>query len=803
MRNCTSLIPWLLPLLLIACKPKPVVDGPVADDDDDVVVGDDDDDDDDVGDDDDDDACGGCDDGLTCVEDECVDCEPAASWPSTGDASTIHLVARAESDPSLGLLLSRPFELSGAATVSIGAGLELFDVGGTSVPDGSTLTPGRYLLTAAEEGTSDLTFTPLTGCPSTEATVVSVVVHGDRPIVGRSMALDPFVERVRLFGPGDAVALAVDSVEHADRQGVTGTMVVVADRDAAAWAADPTFGSTVFEQSITLGSDTDVWTSLPTGAGMVGRYDVVLDLDGDGALSPGDLVQGLEGPALGVAGDMSAPGPHAVSEFEWGESYWITQKTYHPTDMSGLDPMPLVLISHGNGHDYRWYNYLGRHLASWGYVVTSHRNDTVPGPLTAAVTTLDNTDAFLQLLPSIEGGVLDGEVDSSRIAWVGHSRGGEGVVLAYDDLVDGNANPSSYGAADIQLISSIAPTIFEGPRQANPNDARFHLMAGSSDGDVTGAPNCDLCQYFRLFKNGTGEAWVTYFQGSTHNDFHDDVQGSFDDGFFVNGVKIGSQRTQTGSRAYFLALLEHVMRGDEILDEYLERPPELLRPQGVDFVLATSAWRSPTRSVIDDFQSEPSTSVSSSGGAVSGDVEALAEGLADDDNTNLSHRPSDPWNGMTWADGDGGDSERVAVFEWQDDRVLDFELTGALTNASGATHLSLRAAQSTRHPLTDQLDGMLSFTVALLDADGNEVGFDTRAWGGIPKPARRSGTGSGSGWVNEFQTLRIPLEAYTAEGRGIDLANLTTVRLRFGPSHGSDAGRLGLDDLAFLTEDAP
>ena len=35
--------------------------------------------------------------------------------------------------------------------------------------------------------------------------------------------------------------------------------------------------------------------------------------------------------------------------------------------MSGLDPAPLIVISHGNGHDFRWYDYLGRHLASWGY----------------------------------------------------------------------------------------------------------------------------------------------------------------------------------------------------------------------------------------------------------------------------------------------------------------------------------------------------------------------------------------------------------------------------------------------------
>jgi hypothetical protein len=546
-----------------------------------------------------------------------------------------------------------------------------------------------------------------------------------------------------------------------------------------------------------------VWTSLPTGAGVVGRYDAVVDIDGDGALSSGDMVQGFDGPAFIVVGDLGAPGPYPVEEFEWSAGYWITQKIYYPNDLANLDPLPIVVMSHGNGHDYRWYNYLGRHLASWGYLFMSHRNDTGPGPVTASRTTVDNTDALISLQSTIQGGVLNGEIDGTRIAWLGHSRGGEGVVLAYDDLVDGAQNPSSFSDADIQLVSSIAPTIFQGPEAANPNDVKYHLMAGSSDGDVTGSPDCDLCQYFRLFKNGTAEGWVTYFQGSTHNDFHDDVAGSFDDGIFVSGVKIGSARTHQGAKAYYLALLDHVLKGDEVLDEYLERVPELLRPDGVDFVLSTQSFRSPTRTVIDDFQSEPDTAVSSSGGSVSGTVANRTEGLGDDANTTLNWTGSDAFNGMTWADRDGVDAERSASFDWDADAQLDFSVPSGLADQTGATHVSFRAAQFTRHPNTVAVAGMLSFTVALVDGAGNEVGFDTRAWGGIPQPARRTGSGNGSGWVNEFQTIRVPLEAFTANGRGLDLANLSTIRFRFGPSYGSSLGRIALDDVEFLTEETP
>ena len=55
------------------------------------------------------------------------------------------------------------------------------------------------------------------------------------------------------------------------------------------------------------------------------------------------------------------------------------EKTYYPTDIGTMGELPLVSISHGNGHNYQWYDYLGNHLASYGFVVMSHANDTMPG----------------------------------------------------------------------------------------------------------------------------------------------------------------------------------------------------------------------------------------------------------------------------------------------------------------------------------------------------------------------------------------------------------------------------------------
>ena len=134
-------------------------------------------------------------------------------------------------------------------------------------------------------------------------------------------------------------------------------------------------------------------------------------------------------------------------------------------------------------------------------------------------------------------------------------------------------------------------------------------------------------------------------------------------------------------------------------------------------------------------------------------------------------------------------------------RTLDFGLVPAAQDGSRFTHVSLRACQTTRHPLTTATLGDLTFTVTLVDQDGVESSINIGAWGGgIEEPYQRTGCGTGTGWGNEFETVRIRLEDFRADASGIDLTRLATVSLRFGPSWGSPSGRLGLDDVEFTTD---
>src|SRR5262249_10786524 len=154
---------------------------------------------------------------------------------------------------------------------------------------------------------------------------------------------------------------------------------------------------------------------------------------------------------------------------------------YYPTNVAQLGALPLIVVAHGNGHNYQWYDHIGYHMASWGYVVMSHENNTGPGIESAATTTLRNTNVFVANLDVIDGGALLGHVDSHQMVWIGHSRGGEGVVRAYKRLVDGDPIATLYSAADVKLVSSMAPTDFLGTLQSDPMGVTYQLWTGGAD----------------------------------------------------------------------------------------------------------------------------------------------------------------------------------------------------------------------------------------------------------------------------------------------------------------------------------
>ena len=111
-------------------------------------------------------------------------------------------------------------------------------------------------------------------------------------------------------------------------------------------------------------------------------------------------------------------------------------------------------------------------------------------------------------------------------------------------------------------------------------------------------------------------------------------------------------------------------------------------------------------------------------------------------------------------------------------------------------YVSFRACQCTRDPANDVFLGDQELEVGLVDKSGASSFIGIGAYGGgIEAPYQRTGCGTGAGWGNEFETIRIRLEDFTRNGAPIDLSKIDWIELRCGPAFGSKEGKIGFDDL--------
>jgi hypothetical protein len=647
-------------------------------------------------------------------------------------------------------------------------------------------------------------------------------------LAGNTLTQFPFFEYVKSFNVNAPVKVAIDPTRFPAIVGDTCDIFVVNHKKPFDWFTAPglvdvtpggalprTFvAGTIQANTVEVAPASTL--NANAGASIGVPYDVVLDCDQSGTLSDGDFIDGLGGEAgFYMVSDTTALGPHAVTEQVYNldlgvaSSFGIPgdklgEDLYFPTNVATMGRLPLVIISRGNGHDFRWYDHIGNHLASHGYVVMSHNNNTEPGPAFAATTTLGHTDAFLDQAESgaIAGGALVGHLDSHRIVWIGHSRGAEGVAIAYDRLFKGTVTPTHYSRPDVRLISSMLPTDFNGTSLANPHDANYHLWTASGDSDVNGGAGCDLCQTFHLADRATGYKQSTIVQGSGHGDFHDEPAAGE---AFSGPCPIGRANTHLIQLGYLLPLVEHYVEGNIPALDFLTRQYEDFHPIGVSTanpcIVVTNEYRNGAavgNFVIDDYQAQTAPNISSSGGTVTFNVEHLTEGRLDDNNSDFVFNASDPFNGAT--QGGSADLTRGVVFDWTDtDRFYEWQIPGGANDFMHFRYLSLRGAQATQHPNTTAVLGDLTFSMTLRDGAGVTSTINIGAYGGgLEEPYQRNG-----GWHNEMETIRIRTTDFLNNGAALNLTDIVAVRLNAGPSFGDSKGRIVIDDLMLTNDVTP
>lgn len=649
-----------------------------------------------------------------------------------------------------------------------------------------------------------------------------VFAQSSAELAGNPLAEYPWFEYVKAFNVDTALSVAIDPGLHPEVVGVTANIWLVEARTAAEWLQDhslvdvrsggaQTFtfsGDSIQSNTVAIAdASTLEWRAFEqathANTGLGHGYDVVVDINQDGTLDEGDLIDGLSDEAgFYVVGDTTKAGPldvTSVPPYSVGTVFGIlpdeTQEVlYYPTQIRQMDPRPLVVISHGSGHEFTWYDHIGTHLASWGYIVMSHENMD-------EYMTHRHTDAFLDQQDTIAGGVLDGRIDNNRIIWIGHSYGAISITRAYDKIYYGEYVPTHYTRESLILLSSMLPPGGTGDDGARPHDVNYHIWTASGDSQVSGSANCDLCQTYQLYGRAEGWRMSTTVQGTGHAWFHNGTEPWGDS--FEGPCSIGKEGTHLVQLGLFLPLVKFFAEGNIPATDFFWRQYERFHPIGVDTsnpcYVVTNEWRPHPDSgiiAIDDYQEEPSPIVSSSGGTVAFTVEHLMEGRLDDNNDDFYWVATDPFNGTTLCG--PNDDYRGVVFDWDDaDKWYEWQIVNSLEDFSRYGFLSFRAAQGTHHPRTVERVEDLTFTVTLKDSGGHESSIGIGAYGGgIEEPYQRDG-----GWHNEMERVRIRIADFLVNGSSLDLGHIVAVRFAFGPSWGSSEGRLVLDEL-FLEPDA-
>lgn len=627
----------------------------------------------------------------------------------------------------------------------------------------------------------------------------------------------PYASFVGTFIVGTNISVAIDPALTFVVAGETADLFVVAARTQIQWDNDDLLidvrGA---PQSIVFGSGgvsanrfvVSGSASISADGGLaVGRgYDLVVDIDRDGHLSAGDLIDGRGDRAgIWVTRDPGAAGPLAVTTLASYTATGVTagftlSRLWYPTSIASMTPRPLVVISHGNGHQYSWYDYLGTHLASWGYIVISHQNNTVPGIETASTTTLQHTSAIISQQATVAGGAINGKLDASKIVWIGHSRGGEGIVRAFDRIFDATYTPTGYGLSNLKFLCAIAPTDFLGVGSANPHAANFMLLWGAADGDVSGIPTSSVAWSFDLAERSAGFRNTVYVHGADHNDFNccgvNDFMGPA-------GTAILNAGAQAVAKAFILAGVKYHIDEELPMKEFLWRPSSTLRPPVV--VATTTIVKelvhpaSAGGVMIDSFQSQTSTTISSCGGTVVSSVGSISEALARDSDGSYTWSTSSPHNGSIRAT--ASDTQRMIAWDWNSAQNMEWSIPVAIQDVSLLEFIEVRVGQGSRHPNTVTLNGGATFTVTLRDAALIEARVSSTAQGeAVNRPYQRTGSGTGAGWQNELRTIRLRLRDFQSGGTGINLAQIVAVRIEVGGSAGSATGRFILDDLQFTKE---
>jgi len=523
----------------------------------------------------------------------------------------------------------------------------------------------------------------------------------------------------------------------------------------------------------------------------------------------------------------------------------------------GPGPFPLVLVVHGN-HDMKdfsdpGYDYLGRLLASRGYILASIDENFLNGGIRG------ENDArgwfLLQHLKQFQrfngeaGNPFEGKVDMAHIALIGHSRGGEAVAdaAAFNRLThypDDASLTFDFGF-DIRGVISIAPVdgqYLPTGRKVEMRNVSYLTFHGSHDGDVTSFHGLRIYDRLRFTDDAFHFKSAIYVYRANHGQWNT-VWQNHDNGprsgriLDLRGL-LPQEDQRHFAELYVSAFLEVVLKSDRrylpmfrdhrVIGAWLPKTMYVTR-------FETSAFRP-----LADFEEDIDvTTGSTEGVTIRGDSlatwkeETLQLRSANRNNTSQSQENQAVWIGWNNRIA-GADTTRTGpparyvvglpeglARRWRlgPGTTLDLML-GATRNTPGPRRDPVpdttkedeggRPARPRRSG-ADEEKPPLDLSIEVEDAAGRTAKVDLRRYGPIRRPLetyvmRRADMEKrrfADHWEQILQTYSIPLGDFVEANRSLELGTLAAVRLVFDRSVAGEVvvDEIGFSDLdpAFLT----
>lgn len=534
----------------------------------------------------------------------------------------------------------------------------------------------------------------------------------------------------------------------------------------------------------------DFGNNSPTLAGFAqdDHYDMPLDMI-DGYIQPGFRV------VLDPSVDTSFAHVGAFSYDETTQGSVVVTTDYggnvtvplkanvrFPADIAGATApaqisaaqasYPVVVLVHGNSgalNSYQGYDYLLDHLARNGFIAVSIHMQ--PGQ-----TGTDRARVLQNHLPIIFG--MFGAHAANNVGIMGHSRGGEAVVIA------ARLNQQEVWGYNINAVISLAPTNQYTYEHFSGAWAKPYLVIyGSLDGDLGGIGDTGFELYDHASQMNKSMMFV-------YRACHDRFNTVWGDGDFFFGqltpadqaAVLSANSHQLIAKGYMSAFFRQHLKGESQWAGIFrgEWVPAAVQASDADMRIYPQ-YEDTTVQTMDDFEgvhTPVSWQTSTIGDAVSESGLPVAP-QENDLRTMDAHSPHATaglllrWDGVT--------------------DTLDYDIPVGQRDVSGFEALSFRISQkvgSASNPANQVQDLRLTLT----DGAGHSRAIRISKLTDIPYPHVR---GIAALVKSAMRTIRIPLTAYHIHCYNVDqvdLTDITTISFQFAEKV---TGEIEIDSIQF------